>query len=56
MTRKQHTMYEALYPRDHIDRQYVSGKERKRGHANIQDSKDRSIRGLDDNIKKTKKT
>ena len=32
------TMYKTLYPRDDVDRLYVSGKEGERGFACIEDS------------------
>ena len=48
------TLCKVLHPRDDTDRLYVSRKEGGRGFANIEDSVDVSIRGLDDNIKKSK--
>ena len=46
------TMPKALYPRDDVDRQYVSRKEGGRGLANIEDSVDESIQLLEDYIEK----
>ena len=51
-TRKLMTMHKALYPRDDIDRLYVSRKERRRGLASIEDSVDASIQRLEDYIEK----
>ena len=42
-TRKLMTMYEALHPRDDVDRQYESRKEVGRGLTSIDDSVDTSI-------------
>ena len=42
-TRKQITIRKTLYPRDDIDRLYVSRKEEERGRASIEDSVDASI-------------
>ena len=47
-------MHKALHPRDDTDRLYVSRNEAGRGFASIEDSVDTSIRGLKDNIKKSK--
>ena len=52
-TRKLMTMYKAFYPRDGVDRQYMSRKSR-RGLATIQVSVDTSIQHLEDYIKKAK--
>ena len=51
-TRKLMTMYKALYPRDDVDRLYVSIKDRGRGFTRIEDSVDASIQRLEDNIEK----
>ena len=48
-TRKLMTMDKALYPRDDVDRLYISRKEGGRGLASIEDSVDASIR-LEDYI------
>ena len=53
-TRKLMTMHRASYPRDDIYRIYVSRKEGGKGLANIEDSVDASIRGVEDYIKKSK--
>ena len=45
-------MHKALYPRDDVDRLYVSRKERRRGFARIEDSVDASIQRLKDYIQK----
>ena len=47
-------IHKALHPRDEINRQYVSRKERGRGLASLEDSVDVSIQGLKDCIKKCK--
>ena len=39
------TMYKALYPRDAINRHYVSRKEGGRGLTSIEDFMDASIQG-----------
>ena len=49
-TRKLITMHKALYPRDDIDRLYVSRKEGDRGLASIEDTVDASIQRLEDYI------
>ena len=46
------TMHKALYPRDDVDRLYVSRKEGGRGPTSIEDSVDASIQQLDDYIEK----
>ena len=46
------TMHKALYPRDDVDRLYVSRKERGRGLASIEESVDASIQRLEDYIDK----
>ena len=51
-TRKLMTMHKALYPRDDVDRLYVSKKEGGRGLASIEDSVDVSIQWLEDYIEK----
>ena len=51
-TRKLMTMYEALHPRDDVDRLYVSRKEGGRGLASTEDIVDASIRRLEDYIEK----
>ena len=51
-TRTQMTMHMALYPRDDVDRLYVSRKEGGRGLASIEDSVDASIQWHEDYIKK----
>ena len=51
-TRKLMTMHKALYPRDDVDRLYVSRKEGGRGLASIEDSVDASIQRLEDYIEK----
>ena len=50
--RKLMTMHKAKYPRDHVDRLYVSRKERWRGLTSIEDSVDASIQRLKDYIQK----
>ena len=46
-------MHKALYPKDDVDRLYVSRKEGKRGLASIEDSVDASsIQQLEDYIEK----
>ena len=45
------TMHKALHPKDDVDRQYVSRKERGRGLASIEDNVEASIQ-LEDNIEK----
>ena len=47
-------MHKALHSKDNIDRLYVSRKVSGRGLASIEDSVNAAIRGLEDNIKKTK--
>ena len=47
-------MHITLYPRDYIDRLYVSRKEGGRAFARTKDSVDASIQGLEDSIKKSK--
>ena len=49
-TRKLMTTHKALYPRDDVDRLYVSRKEAGRGHASIEDNIDASIQRLEDYI------
>ena len=51
-TRKLMTMHKALYPRDDVDRLYVSRKEGGRGLASIEDTVDASIQRLEDYIEK----
>ena len=46
------TMHKALYPRDDVDRLYVSRKEGGRGLASIEDTVDASIQRLEDYIEK----
>ena len=46
------TMHKALHLRDDIDRLYVSRKEEGRGHANIKDSIEASIKWLKDYTEK----
>ena len=46
------TMHKVLYPRDDVDRLYVSRKEGGRGLASIEDSFDASIQPLEDYIEK----
>ena len=46
------TMHKALYPRDDVNRLYVSRKEGGRGLASIEDSVDVSIQRLEDYIEK----
>ena len=48
------TMHKALHPRDDSDRLYVTRKEGGRRLASMEDSVDELIRGLEDNIKKSK--
>ena len=50
--RKLMTMHKALHPRDNVNRQYISRKERGRGFASIEDSVDASIQRLEDYIQK----
>ena len=50
--RKLMTIYNALHPRDDVDRLYVSRKEEGRGLPSIEDIVDASIRRLEDNIEK----
>ena len=45
-------MYKALYPRDDVNRLYVSRKEVGRGLTSIEDSVDALIQWLKDNIEK----
>ena len=45
-------MHKALYPRDDVDRLYVSRKEGRRGLASIEDSVDASIQQLEDYVEK----
>ena len=51
-TRKLMTMYQALHPKDDVDRLYVPRKEGGRGLASIEDSVDTSIQRLEDYIEK----
>ena len=51
-TRNLMTMHIALYPRDDVNRLYVSRKEGGRGLASIEDSVDASIQRLEDYIEK----
>ena len=46
------TMHKALYPRDDVDRLYVSRKEGGRRLASIEDSVDASIQRLEGYIEK----
>ena len=48
-------MYQALYPRDDIDRLYVLRKKGGRGLVIMKDSVDVSVKGLEQYIKKSKK-
>ena len=45
-------MHKALYPRDDVERLYVSRKEGGRGLASIEDSVDTSIQRLEEYIQK----
>ena len=45
-------MHKALYPRDDVDRLYVSKKEGGRGLASIEDNANAPIRRLEDYIEK----
>ena len=47
------TMHKTLHPRADIDRLYVFRKEGERGLANIKDSVDTSIQGLEKEQSKT---
>ena len=49
-TRKLKTMHKALYPRDDVDRRYVSRKERGRGLTGTEDSVEASIQRFEDYI------
>ena len=49
------TKHKALYPRDDVERQYVSRKEGKRGLTSIEDSVHASIQRLEVYIKKHKR-
>ena len=51
-TRKLMTMHKALYPRDDVDKLYVSGRQGRRELASIEDSVEASIQRLEDNIEK----
>ena len=51
-TRKLMTMHKALHPRDDVDRQNVSRKERGRGLASFEDTVDASIQQLEDHKEK----
>ena len=51
-TRKLMTMHKALYPRDDVDRLYVSRKEGGRGLASTEDTVDTSIQRFEDYIEK----
>ena len=51
-TRKLMTKHKALYPRDDVDRLYVSRKEGERGLVSIEDSVDVSIQQLEEYIQK----
>ena len=51
-TRKLMAIHKALYPRDYIDRLYVSRKEGVKGLASIEESVDISMQRLEDNIEK----
>ena len=51
-TRKLMTMHKAIDARENVDRLYVSRKEGGRGLASIEDTVDRSIKQLEDNIEK----
>ena len=53
-TRQLMTMYKTLYPKDDVNRLYVSRKEGGRGLASIEDSVDASIQRLEDYIEKNK--
>ena len=54
-TRELMTMHKALYPRDDVDRLYLSRKEGGRGVASIENSVDASTRRLEVYIKKSTK-
>ena len=45
-------MHKALYPRDDVDRLYVSRKLEGREHVSIEDSVDALIQRLEDNIER----
>ena len=45
-------MHKGLHPRDDVDRLYASRKEGGRRLANIEDSVDASIKGLEDYVEK----
>ena len=51
-TRKLMTMHKVLYPRNDVDRLYVSRKEGRRGLVSIEDNVDASIQRLGDYIEK----
>ena len=51
-TRKLMTMHKSLYPREDVDRLYVSRKEGRRGLASIEDTVDASIQRFEDYIEK----
>ena len=51
-TRKLMAMHKAFYPRDDVDRLYVSRKKWGRGLASIEDSVDASIQRLTDYLEK----
>ena len=51
-TRKLMTMHKILYPRDDVDRLYISRKVGGRGLASVEDSVDASIQQLEDYIEK----
>ena len=49
------TMHKALYPRDDVERLYLSRKEAGKGLTSTEDSIDASIQRLEDNIEKHEK-
>ena len=49
------TMHKILHNRDDVDRLYVSGKERERGLASIEDSVEASIQRVEEYIKSAEK-
>ena len=55
-TRKLMTMHKVLYPRDDVERLYLSRREGRRGLASIEDSVNTSIQRLEDIIEKRGRT
>ena len=49
------TMHKAVYPRDDVDRLYISRKDVGRGHGSIQNRIETSIQRLEDYIEKHKR-